>query len=134
MRYIGKLEMVGCKFEYNMAFMGAVYIEYYREFWDIDTSGDQPHLLDTSNDVITVDSCEFTGNTAFNGNGASNGLTISANMPVNIEIKNSRFDGNNSSWNSNGVLQIQSWQLTTTDYTGITEGTNCMKIDPPADD
>ena len=65
MKYISKIEMTGCKFEYNMAYLGAVYIEYWRENMEADTSGSKPYLLDTSTDVITIDSCEFTGNTAF---------------------------------------------------------------------
>ena len=46
--------MTGCKFEYNMAYLGAVFIEYYREFMETDTSGNAPYLLDQSDDVITI--------------------------------------------------------------------------------
>lgn len=57
--------MTGCKFEYNMAYLGAVFIEYYREFMETDTSGNAPYLLDQSDDVIKIEDCAFTGNTAF---------------------------------------------------------------------
>ena len=57
MKYIGKLEMTGCTFEYNMADLGPVYIEYWREFWEVDTSADGPYdLLNTHDEVITIDS------------------------------------------------------------------------------
>ena len=48
-----------------MAYLGAVFIEYYREFMETDTSGNAPYLLDQSDDVIKIEDCAFTGNTAF---------------------------------------------------------------------
>ena len=98
----------------------------------MDTSGRVPYQLDTSIDAITIDECEFNGNTAFSNSAdseiMSNGLTIVSRRPVNIEIKNSYFVGNNSAWNHDGVLSIQASEVTSDDYQGITKGSNCPEI------
>ena len=141
MKYIGKIEMTNCKFEYNMAYLGAVYIFYMKEFWEIAGAGIHPfspYELVNSSDMITIDSCEFTGNTAFSGNLSTkftsnltvsvpivSGLNIFAPNPVNVEIKNSSFRANNSAWNAGGTLIIYAAAIAATDYTGITLGSGC---------
>ena len=102
--------LTGCKFEYNMAMGGAVVIQYYRELWEVDSNSDPPYnLLGLHSEVITIDSCQFTGNTSFfSSQVMASGLTITSQSPVNVEIKNSTFFGNNSAWNNNGVLIVES--------------------------
>ena len=69
LKYCAKIVMKKCKFDYNMAMYGAVHIKYYRELWEVDRSvatGANPQpmdLLGIHSEVITFDSCEFTGNT-----------------------------------------------------------------------
>ena len=94
----------------------------------MDTSGETPYNLHSVNtEVITIDNCEFNGNTAFASNEENgyiaSGLTIVTSNPVNIEIKNCRFDGNNSAWSHMGTLAI--WSEDDADFAdlfGIKEG------------
>ena len=64
-KFCSKITITGCTFENNMAMYGALYIEYYRELWEVDTSSSPYNLLSIHEEVITIDACEFKGNTAF---------------------------------------------------------------------
>ena len=71
-------------------------------------------------EVITVDNCQFIGNTAFEYDAVANGLTIKTNLPVNISVKNCSFLENNSGWAAyRGALMIESSTVSDNDHTGI---------------
>jgi hypothetical protein len=101
-----------------MADFGALYIEAWREFIEINRAiknaqnGINFHGVVTT--PITVTGGTFTKNTAFtSGNdnydsGVGNALTIKTNSVLTTVVTGVKFERNNSAWNNIGALVIAS--------------------------